>query len=79
MRIRYIKSNYVLNTKGFILNNYYLAILNDYCKKENSISIIEAIKIQTPYAIATGVILLCLTILWYVIGLPTGINGATIL
>ena len=57
----------------------YLAILNDYCKKENSISIIEAIKIQTPYAIATGVILLCLTILWYVIGLPTGINGATIL
>lgn len=57
----------------------YLAILNDYCKKENSISIAEAIKIQTPYAIATGVILLCLTILWYVIGLPTGINGATIL
>ena len=57
----------------------YLAILNDYCKKENSISIAESIKIQTPYAIATGVILLCLTILWYVIGLPTGINGATIL
>lgn len=57
----------------------YLAILNDYCKKENSISITEAIKIQTPYAIATGVILLCLAILWYVIGLPTGINGATIL
>ena len=57
----------------------YLAILNDYCKKENSISIAESIKIQTPYAIATVVILLCLTILWYVIGLPTGINGATIL
>ena len=57
----------------------YLAILNDHCKKENSISITESIRIQTPYAIATGVILLCLIILWYIIGLPTGINGATIL
>lgn len=57
----------------------YLAILNDHCKKENSISIIDSIRIQTPYAIATGVILLCLIILWYIIGLPTGINGATIL
>ena len=57
----------------------YLAILNDHCKKENSISITESIRIQTPYAIATGVILLCLIIFWYIIGLPTGINGATIL
>ena len=32
MRIIYIKSNYVLNTKGFILNNYYLAILNEQGK-----------------------------------------------
>lgn len=32
MRIRYIKSNYVLNTKGLTLNQYYLAVVNNNIK-----------------------------------------------
>ena len=57
----------------------YLAVLNDHCKKGENISLFKAIRLQVPYAMATFVILLCLLILWYIIGLPLGINGATVL
>jgi len=57
----------------------YLAILNKETKKEEPISIFEAIKYQIPYGIITALALLLLIILWYIIGLPLGINGSTIL
>ena len=57
----------------------YLAMLNNNYKGEQSISITEAIRFQLPYALATFVALLALIIIWYLIGLPLGINGVTIL
>ncbi len=57
----------------------YLAMLNKNCKEEDSISIKDAIRFQLPYIAITFVILLAIIILWYIIGLPLGINGKTVL
>lgn len=57
----------------------YLAILNKYNTQEKSISILEAIKYQVSYAVVTFLALGGLIILWYLIGLPLGINGVTVL
>ena len=57
----------------------YLAILNKYNQQEKSISILEAIKFQSSYALVTFFALGGLIILWYLIGLPLGINGVTVL
>ncbi len=57
----------------------YLAMLNKYHDKDNSIPLMEALRYQIPYCIVTFFVLLTLIILWYVIGLPLGINGAIVL
>lgn len=57
----------------------YLAMLNKYNDKETSITLGQAIRYQIPYSILTFIILLVLIILWYIIGLPLGINGAIVL
>ena len=57
----------------------YLAILNKNTKDKKSVNILTAIKYQIPYAILTGLVLIALLILWYIIGLPLGINGSTVL
>ena len=57
----------------------YLAMLNKYNDKESSIPLGEAIRYQIPYSILTFLILLTIIILWYIIGLPLGINGAIVL
>lgn len=57
----------------------YLAILNKYSQGEKTISIPEAIKYQIPYTVVTIITLLGLLVLWYIIGLPLGINGVTVL
>ena len=57
----------------------YLAILNKNTKDKKSVNILTAIKYQIPYAVITGLVLIALLILWYIIGLPLGINGATVL
>lgn len=57
----------------------YLAILNKNRKTESPISLSNAIKCQVPYAISSAIVFLILIILWYIIGLPLGINGSTVL
>ena len=57
----------------------YLAMLNKYHDKDNAIPLMEALRYQIPYCIVTFFVLLTLIILWYVIGLPLGINGAIVL
>lgn len=57
----------------------YLAVLNKYQNKEKSISITEAIKFQVSYQVVTFLVLLGILIIWYIIGLPLGINGVTVL
>ncbi len=57
----------------------YLALLNDYSREDKSIGFYEAIKYQIPYSLVTFFILLVLIIMWYIIGLPLGINGGVVL
>ena len=55
----------------------YLAYLDKYNQEDKPIHLLETIKYQTPYAIATGLILLALLIVWFIIGLPIGVGGVT--
>ncbi len=57
----------------------YLAMLNIYEKDGNTIGLFQSIRFQVVYAIVTAVTLAILLILWYIIGLPLGINGLTVL
>lgn len=57
----------------------YLAILDKNNPEEKPISLWQGIKFQVPYAVVTAIVLLVLIVLWYIIGLPLGINGSTVL
>ncbi|MBR1748295.1 MAG: AbgT family transporter [Bacilli bacterium] len=57
----------------------YLAMLNKYKPNKENLSVTESIKHQAPFALVTGIALMIIIILWYVIGLPIGFNGVTVL
>lgn len=52
----------------------YLAYIEKYNQDNEPISLFRTLKYQRPYAIATFISLLALLIIWFVIGLPIGIN-----
>lgn len=52
----------------------YLALLEKYNQKQQPINILKAIKYQLPYVVVTGVLLLTILIVWYIVGLPVGIG-----
>lgn len=53
----------------------YLAYLEKYNQNKKPISLFKTLKYQIPYSIVTGIILISLLIIWYIIGLPIGIHG----
>jgi len=53
----------------------YLAYLEKYNQDSKPISLFKTLKYQLPYSIVIGLILLALLIIWFIIGLPIGING----
>lgn len=53
----------------------YLAFMEKYNQDEEPIPVFKTIKYQLPYSFATGITLLIILILWYIIGLPLGINA----
>ena len=53
----------------------YLAYLEKYSQEENTLRLSTVVKYQVPYSIATGLILLVILVVWYLIGLPLGIGG----
>lgn len=55
----------------------YLAYLDKYNQENKPINLIKTLKYQTPYALAVGLILLALLIVWFIIGLPIGVGGVT--
>ena len=55
----------------------YLAYLEKYNQDKKPINLFKTLKYQWPYSVAIGVILLSLLIVWFIIGLPIGINGVT--
>jgi len=57
----------------------YLAYMEKYNQEERPFALFRAIKMQLPYSLTVGGILLALLILWYLVGLPIGIEGSAIL
>ncbi len=57
----------------------YLAMIDKYNTSEKPIPLFKSLKYQIPYSIICGGILLLILIVWYIIGLPIGINGSSIL
>ena len=56
----------------------YLAYLEKYNQKSRPITLSQTLKYQLPYTLATAVILILIIVIWYVVGIPTGISGAPI-
>ncbi len=52
----------------------YLAFLEKYNQRDKKIRLFESIRYQMPYTIIIGITLLVILILWYVVGIPLGIN-----
>ena len=52
----------------------YLAYMEKYNTCDNPIGIFKILNYQKKYALATGAVLLILLIIWYLVGLPIGIN-----
>ncbi len=57
----------------------YLAYLDKYNQNKKPINLFKTLQFQIPYSLAVGIILLGLLIVWYIIGLPLGINGYTVI
>ena len=57
----------------------YLAYLEKYNQDKKPINLFKTLRFQIPYSVAVGVILLGLLIVWYIIGLPLGIGGYTVI
>lgn len=52
----------------------YLAYMEKYNTSDKPIGIFKILNYQKKYALATGIVLLILLIIWYLVGLPIGIN-----
>ena len=57
----------------------YLAYLEKYNQDKKPINLFKTLRYQVPYSVVVGVILLALLIVWYIIGLPIGIGGVTVI
>ena len=57
----------------------YLAYLEKYNQKSRPVSLFTTLKYQVPYSLVTAFILLVIIIIWFVIGIPTGLGGTPIL
>lgn len=53
----------------------YLAYMQKYNQDEKPIGVFNAIRYQLPFAIASMLFFMVLIIIYYIIGLPIGING----
>ncbi|MBE6156682.1 MAG: hypothetical protein E7161_02940 [Firmicutes bacterium] len=53
----------------------YLAFLEKYNQSDKKIKLSESIKYQLPYTFIIGLTLLILLVIWYIIGMPLGVNS----
>lgn len=53
----------------------YIAFLEKYNQSDKKINLFESIKYQLPYSIIIGLTMLVLLAVWYIIGLPLGVNS----
>ena len=52
----------------------YLAFVEKYNQSNTPVPLFKTIRYQIPYAVSTGAVLLLIVIIWYLVGLPLGIN-----
>lgn len=57
----------------------YLAYMQLYNKDEKPISLFTSLKYMIPYSIATGIVLLTILIVFYIIGVPIGLGSYAVL
>lgn len=53
----------------------YLAFLEKYNQDNKKIRLFESIKYQWPYTLIIALVLIAILVIWYVVGLPLGINS----
>jgi len=53
----------------------YLAFLEKYNQSDKKIRLFESIKYQFPYTLIVSFALIILIVIWYIIGIPLGINS----
>ncbi len=57
----------------------YLAYLEKYNQTNKPINLFKSIKYQVPYSAMTFIVLLVILVIWFIVGLPIGINGVSVL
>lgn len=72
---RFAESSTVGLTPLFAYYIIYLAYLEKYNQTEKPINMIKSIRYQIPFSVLTFICLLVLAVIWYLTGLPIGING----
>lgn len=73
--IRFSESMTMGITPVFAYFVIYLAYIEKYNQSDTPISVFTTLKYQLPFCILIGVALLALLIIWYISGIPIGING----
>ncbi len=53
----------------------YLAFLEKYNQDDKKIKLSTSLKYQFPYTLVVGLVLISIIIIWYIVGLPLGINS----
>lgn len=53
----------------------YLGFLEKYNQSDKKIRLIDALKFQLPYTICVVLVLLTIIVVWYIIGMPLGVNA----
>lgn len=53
----------------------YLAFLEKYNQSDKKIKLCDAIKYQLPYTLIIAFVLIAIIVIWYIIGIPLGINS----
>ena len=72
---RFAESSVVGLTPLFAYYIIYLAYLEKYNQTEKPINLLKSIKYQLPYSVLTFICLIVISVIWYLTGLPIGING----
>ncbi len=72
---RFGESALMALTPMFAYYVIYLAYLEKYNQNTKPINLFKTIRYQLPYSIVIGLMLLALLIIWFIIGLPIGVNG----
>ena len=53
----------------------YLAFLEKYNQRDSKIRLFESIKYQWPYTISIALVLIAILVVWYIVGIPLGIDA----